>query len=139
MQQDIHVIAIALGPGIDGPHWKTAKPYQWLSEEWTPCVIGCSEAVWLDADYDGKFESAREYANRAIASSAGDFKRLMQELAKFDAPTASQAAHLVESNLNDTNRSQLDEALKSAAPQTQTGFERYREAKQKTERSRITE
>lgn len=139
MQQDIHVIAIALGPGIDGPHWKTAKPYQWLSEEWTPHVIGCSEAVWLDADGDGKFQAAREYAERALDASAGDFKRLMQELSKFDAATAAQAAHLIESNLKDADRPRLEAAVKTAATQTQIGFERYREAKQKTERARITQ
>ncbi len=136
---DVHVVAIATGPGIDGAHWKTAKPYQWLSEDWTPRVIGCSEAVWLDADQDGQFRSARDYAQQAVTSSGRDFKRLMQELAKFDAATAAQAAHLIESELKEAEREQLGAALKAAAPQTQAGFARYRDAKQQSERARVQE
>ena len=32
---DVCLVAIALGPGIDGLHWKTAKPYQPDSPDWT--------------------------------------------------------------------------------------------------------
>ena len=135
-RQDAHVVAIALGPGVDGTYWKTAKPYQWHSEEWTPHVIGCSEAVWIDADGDGQHRSAREYAQRAIHAAAGDDNRLMQELAKYDAVTASHAAHLIENDSKAIDRLRLDEAIKSAASQTRTGFERYREAKRQTERAR---
>ena len=46
-KHDVHLVAIATGPGIQESYWRTAKPYQPDSPEWTPTWIGCSGAVWL--------------------------------------------------------------------------------------------
>ncbi len=75
LTHDAHVVAIATGPGVDGSYWRTAKPYQWLSEDWTPRVIGCSEAVWVDVDGDGRISSARDYAQRAVDNAKGDLPK----------------------------------------------------------------
>ncbi len=44
------LVAIALGPGVDGLYWRTAKPYQPDSPYWNPQVAGASGAVWLAVD-----------------------------------------------------------------------------------------
>lgn len=49
-KHDAFLVAIATGPGIAGLYWKTAKPYQPDSPEWTPRTVGASGAVWLDVD-----------------------------------------------------------------------------------------
>ena len=57
-KHDVHLVAIALGKGIDGPYWPTAKPYQPTSPDWEPRTLGVSGAVWLDGDGDGRRTSA---------------------------------------------------------------------------------
>ncbi len=53
-EKDAHLVAIATGPGIDGPWWPMAKPYQPTSPEFSTQTFGCSGAVWIDGDGDGK-------------------------------------------------------------------------------------
>ena len=77
---DVHLVAIATGPGIDGLHWKTAKPYQPDSPNWTPRVIGCSGAIWLDVEGDGRRTSAHQYATRLLAFADGDTAALISSL-----------------------------------------------------------
>lgn len=55
---DVHLVAVATGPGITAAYWPTAKPYQPTSPEFTPYVLGVSGAVFADADGNGTFESA---------------------------------------------------------------------------------
>lgn len=52
--KDAHLVAIATGTGIDGPWWPMAKPYQPTSPEFEARAFGCSGAVWIDGDGDGK-------------------------------------------------------------------------------------
>ena len=97
-KQDVHLVAIATGPGIQQVYWKTAKPYQPQSPNWEPRVIGCSGAVWIDADGDGRRTSAYEYAQGAFAESGGDLAKLIAVLSRYDQAVASQAAHLYQSS-----------------------------------------
>ena len=55
---DVHLVAVATGPGVTAPYWPTAKPYQPTSTTFTPYVLGMSGAVFVDADGSGTFESA---------------------------------------------------------------------------------
>lgn len=126
--QDCFVVAIATGPGIDGPHWRTAKPYQWLSEDFTPQVIGCSEAVWLDRDGDQKLSSAYDYARRIVSTSNGQLPETLEALTPFDSSVAVQAAQLLHASGTVMPSPAVDEALKSASPAAQTGFREYLEA-----------
>ncbi|MBK8506024.1 MAG: PHP domain-containing protein [Saprospiraceae bacterium] len=93
-KHDVHLVAIALGLGIDGLYWKTAKPYQPASPEWKAQVVGCSGAIWLDVDGDGRRTSAHQYAIRAVDRSSGDLAALLEILADYDEAVAAQAAHL---------------------------------------------
>ena len=47
---DSFLVAIAVGPGIEAPYWRTAKPYQPDTPDPTTYVIGASGAVWLDVE-----------------------------------------------------------------------------------------
>jgi hypothetical protein len=91
---DVHLVAIATGPGIAAPYWPTAKPYQPTSIEFTPYVLGLSGAVFVDADGSGHFESAFEYARREVAA-ANDVRPLVTRLGSYDSAVATQAASLL--------------------------------------------
>ena len=66
---DVHLVAMATGPGLTAPYWPTAKPYQPTSTDFTPYVLGMSGAVFVDADGSGTFESAFAYARRAVSAA----------------------------------------------------------------------
>jgi hypothetical protein len=91
---DVHLVAVATGPGISAPFWPTAKPYQPTSPAFTPYVLGVSGAVFVDADGSGRFDSAVSYARRELALSP-DPRALAARLARYDAAVAAQAASLL--------------------------------------------
>jgi hypothetical protein len=91
---DVHLVAIATGPGITAPYWRTAKPYQPTSIDFTPHVLGLSGAVFVDADGSGKFDSAFAYARREV-SAAKNVRELVGRLGLYDSAVAIQAASLV--------------------------------------------
>jgi hypothetical protein len=93
--QDVHLVAVAMGPGIDSPHWPTEKPYQPTSPDFEPHVLAVSGPIWLDADGDGRSSSPREYAERLFAECQGNAPKLVTALKPYDAATAAQAAHLL--------------------------------------------
>lgn len=130
---DVHLVAIATGPGIEGLHWKTAKPYQPDSPSWRPRVIGCSGAIWLDADGDGRPTSAYQYAIRCFADAHGDPTKLITNLKGYDAAVACQAAHLLHAAGTSVFSDELQELLRSAAEKTQLGFRVYAESRRSTE------
>lgn len=59
---DVHLVAIASGPGVEKLYWPIAKPYQPTSPKVNRRVIGASGAVWIDADGNEKRTSAHSYA-----------------------------------------------------------------------------
>ncbi|MBW3542440.1 MAG: CehA/McbA family metallohydrolase, partial [Planctomycetes bacterium] len=120
---DLHFVAIATGPGIDGPYWKTAKPYQPTSPRWTPRTLGVSGAVWLDADGDGRRSCARDYAERVFDTSQGEPAKLLPALASYDEAVAAHAAWLYQRKGGDFTSPELREALKTAAPHIRAGFD----------------
>ena len=139
LRLDEDLVAIAIGPGIDGPWWKTAKPYQPVSPDWEPHVIGCSGAVWLDVDGDGRPTSAFDYAQRAYAAAAGDLAKLVAGLAEYDAATSAQAAHLFHSAGGSLTSAESQSVLQASAPGVQTGFRRYLEAWRENEIARAAQ
>jgi hypothetical protein len=89
---DVHLIVIATGPGKTSPHWPIAKPYQPASLLWISRVIGATNPIWVDADADGKFSFARDYAVALLQRSGGDARRFVASLQRYDEATAVQAA-----------------------------------------------
>ena len=127
-RHDVHLVAIALGPGVEGLYWRTGKPYQPTSIEARTHVIGCSGAVFLDADNDGRRTSARDYAERLIAAEPGNVAKLVARLSEYDEATAAQVAHLLRMSGVSLQDEQLRTALKTASPPTQTGFQKHVDA-----------
>ena len=91
---DVHLVAITHGPPVTAPYWAIPYPYQPTNRVRQPCVLGATNPVWLDADGDGKFTSAREYAKQAIEQSGGDAAKLESTLAHYDAMVRAQAEAL---------------------------------------------
>jgi hypothetical protein len=127
-KHDVHIVAIAVGKGIDGPYWPTAKPYQPTSPDWEPRILGASGAVWLDGDRDGRRTCARQYAERVLADSGGDLKKLIASLAPYDAAIAAQAAYLCAASGRALDGEQTEPAIKTAAPAVSAGIRAFRQA-----------
>lgn len=130
---DVHLVAIATGPGITGPHWKTALPYQPTSPDFEPTSLGCSGAVWLDVDGDGRRSSARDYAEFAVGSSGGNIDAIIEKLKTYDEATAAQAAFVFHrrAGLEKQNpflSSEIQAAVRKAAPHVQDGIQNYVDA-----------
>lgn len=130
---DVHLVAIATGPGITSPYWKTAWPYQPTSSDFEPTSIGCSGAVWLDVDGDGRRTSARDYAEFVVESSDGKLASLIDTLQTYDEATAAQAAFVLHrrNGLNkqppflDNDASKL---IRKAEPHVESGIQKYIDA-----------
>jgi hypothetical protein len=135
-RHDVHLVAIATGPGIGGLYWKTAKPYQPASPGWQPQVIGCGGAIWLDGDGDGRPTPAYEYARILFAASGGDPASLLGRLSDYDRAVASQAAHMLQSKFGPSWWDQLQPSLQAAAPAVKAGFEDYYTAWRKNQSAR---
>ncbi len=121
---DVHLVAMATGPGVAAPYWPTAKPYQPSSSAFTPYVLGLSGAVFVDADGSGTFESAHEYARREV-SAAGDRRGLITRLSGYDIAVATQAASLLRVQDPDGFESTVLGMIPNAPPQVAQGFAAY--------------
>jgi len=135
-KHDVHLVAIASGPEIDAPYWPTAKPYQPTSPDWTPQVLGCSGAVWIDGDGDGKKSAAREYAQKACDAANGDLDRLVALLGKYDEAVAAQAAAIFHEQ-NPKSFNTLAQPFDGAAEQVRSGFVAYFEAERASVKAQI--
>ena len=135
-KQDVHLVAIATGPGIRESWWRIAKPYQPDSPEWEPTSLSCSGAVWLDVDGDGRFSTAADYARQVVTAANGELDRLLKLLAAYDSTVAAQAAHLYQTSLGDPIKlvksglefPESQSAIATATDETQTGIRRYLDA-----------
>jgi hypothetical protein len=123
---DVHLVAIATGPGITAPYWPTAKPYQPTSIEFTGSVLGLSGAVFVDADGSGKFESAFEYARRELSADAG--QPLVTRLGAYDAAVATQAASLLRAQDPAMFEERVHSMILVAPPQVAVGLTAYLDA-----------
>ena len=130
---DVHLVAIATGPGITGPYWKTALPYQPTSADFKPTSLGCSGAVWLDVDGDGRQSTARDYAEFAVGLSEGKIASILKKLSTYDEATAAQAAFVIhrQSGLDKQNpflSGDVQTAVRRAVPHVQDGIQKYVDA-----------
>lgn len=130
---DVHLVAIATGPGITGPYWKTALPYQPTSPDFEPTSLGCSGAVWLDVDGDGRRSSARDYAEFVVGLSEGKLESILKKLSTYDEATAAQAAFVIhrQSGLDKQNpflSGDTQTAVRRAVPHVRDGIQKYVDA-----------
>lgn len=124
-RHDVHLVAIAIGPGIDGPFWRTAKAYQPASPVWEPHVIGCSGAVWVDADGNGRPTPAVDYAKQIVADAKGDLLTVLKSLADFDTAIAAQCADILQSSGTMLIHPASQKLIRSAPNPARAGFEKY--------------
>ena len=125
-QHDVHLVAVARGPGIESLHWPTAKAYQPTSPDWTAAVFSCTGAVWLDVDGDGKPTSAYQYAQQLMKQTAGKIEPLLRKLANYDAAVAAQAAALLEAKTPEILlQDEFQQALAKAADPVRQGIQVY--------------
>src|SRR5947207_6090934 len=124
-KHDFFLVAIAEGPGMYLPFWPIAKPYQHDSSEWSPYVIGSTGAVWIDADNDGQFTSAYEYAKELIEASKADMNMLMKKLSSFDEAVAIQVAAILYERGVDLTGPDITVPLAHASALTKAGFRRF--------------
>ncbi|MFB3903794.1 MAG: hypothetical protein ACE15E_10100 [Acidobacteriota bacterium] len=92
---DVYLVGIALGPGVTAPHWPISKPFQPSTPDWDPYILGSTGVLWVDADGDGQFSSARDYAERLLKESGGNQKILERQLQFYDKAVALQVAALM--------------------------------------------
>jgi hypothetical protein len=124
---DVHLVAIANGPGIAAPYWPTAKPYQPTSIEFAPYVLGVSGAVFVDADGSGQFESALEYARREVSAS-NQVAPLAARLGPYNAAVAIQAASLLRAQDPAAFEATIHSMIPAAPPHVAKGLMAYLDA-----------
>lgn len=93
-RHDVHLVAIATGPGVTAPYWETPRPYQPTSKTFTPRVLGSTNPIWVDGDLDGVFTSARGYAAMVLRQAEGDPAKLASILESYDEAVKVQARDL---------------------------------------------
>ena len=123
--KDAYIVAIARGEGVDSLHWPTAKPYQPQGIRFQPCTIGSTGVIKLDWDRDGKFSSARDYAE-ILVNSRLPITKLIRTLSDYDVSVASQTAELLHEKGIDLSSDDFVTMLKTAASHTRIGFTLYR-------------
>lgn len=94
-RHDIHLVAIATGPGITAPYWAIPRPYQPTTKKWEGRVIASTNPIWLDADGDGHFSPARDIARRLISENSGDKARIEERLDGYDPAVRLQVSSLL--------------------------------------------
>lgn len=125
---DVHLVAVAYGPGIEGLFWPTQRPYQSASPDWRPYSLGATGAVWIDADGQRGFTSAREYALRLLDETQADAASLAERLENYDEAVAVQVAALLRARGRLFSDATLDALLNSTSAATRSGVRQYVEA-----------
>lgn len=124
-RHDVHLVAIASGPGVGELYWPIARPYQPTSPRVDRRVIGSTGAVRLDGDGDGRWSSAFDYAQRLHKLHAGDVPRLIEALAEYDEAVAAQAAGLLQAAGTSVQDPEILKASRTAGEQVARGFEAF--------------
>jgi hypothetical protein len=135
-RHDVHLVAVASGPGVTDLYWPIAKPYQPASPVVERRVLGSTGVVWLDADGDGKRTSAVEYARRLERNAGGDWRELVRSLSTYDEAVSAQAAGLLQERGVSVRAAEVREAAAKAGAHVARGFEAYAEARRASEIAR---
>lgn len=125
---DAHLVAVAVGDGVTGLYWPTAKPYQPTLQDPATMTLSCSGPVWLDGDDDGRRTAVRGHAERIVAEHNGDLARILTQLERYDTAVAIQTASVLESAGHDLQSSASEQLIRNATSSIRTGIEEYRQA-----------
>jgi hypothetical protein len=127
-KHDVHLVAIATGPGVEELYWPIAKPYQPMSRDVHKMVIGSTGAIWLDNDGNGKRTSALDYAVRLVEKYGRDVDQVVNALVEYDEAVAAQAAGLLHGRGVSIDDPQVSAAAKKAGAHVQRAFRNFSEA-----------
>lgn len=133
---DVHLVAVATGPGVEGLYWPVARPYQPTSPSVRRRVIGLTGAVWLDADGDGRRTCARDYARKVTTEAGQDWRMAVRALGGYDEAVAAQAAGLLRASGVAPSGEDVRAAAKLAGEQVLRGFDAYAEAWRESQTAR---
>lgn len=122
LKHDVHLVAIASGPGVTAPFWETPRPYQPSSKTFVPRVLGATNPVWVDGDSDGKFTAARGYAEALVKRHGTDAAKLFPALTGYDEAVAAQAASLCHAAGKDLRSVEYARAMRGASRSVQRGW-----------------
>lgn len=136
LEHDVHLVAIADGPGVTAPHWPMAKAYQPTSTHFESRARAMTGAVWVDGDQNGRRDTAHDYAQRLIGKHGDDLAELVGELESLDAPIRIQVASLLREKGVSPLEPKLDTALKDAPETVRRSFAEYRDAWRRSERAK---
>jgi hypothetical protein len=92
---DVHLVAIATGPGVTAPVWAIPRPYQPTSPRWEGRVVGSTNPIWVDGDRDGKFTSARAYARQLLAKQGPNAAAIAAARNEYDEAVLAQLRGLM--------------------------------------------
>ncbi|MBA4150366.1 MAG: CehA/McbA family metallohydrolase [Verrucomicrobia bacterium] len=124
-KHDVHLVAVATGPGITAPFWALSRSSQPTSKELNPRIIGSTNPIWVDADGDGKFTAARHYARDLVEMHGSVPSKLIPALGSYDEAIATQAASFYSNNGKDSRDESLAIHLQKAPAHVQRGFAEY--------------
>jgi hypothetical protein len=127
-KHDVHLVAIATGPGDVGLHWPIGKPYQPTSPIVRKRVIGSTGVVWLDADGDRRRTCAYAYARQLHHTAKGQWPELVRVLAGYNESVAAQAASLLQAGGTSVDDREIRAAARAAGAQVERGFAAFSEA-----------
>jgi hypothetical protein len=122
---DVHLVAVATGPGVEKLYWPIAKSYQPTSPVVERHVIGSTGAVWLDADGDGQRTNALDYARRLMQKHDGRAADVVKSLADYDQAVAIQAAGLLQARGVSLDNKELRAIVKQAGDHVERGFAEF--------------
>lgn len=135
-RHDVHLTAIATGPGVTELYWPIAKPYQATSPVVNRRVIGATGALWIDGDGDGVRTCAYQYAQRLFKNHGADASKLATALADYDEAVAAQVASLLQARGIAVADAEVMAAARKAGPHVERGFASYLEARRECEIAR---
>ena len=121
---DVHLIALATGPGITAPFWESPRPYQPTSTKHNPRVQGATNPVFIDGDNDGKFTAPRLQAEQLLKQNTGDLNGLFDALESRDEAVATQMAALLHASGHDLRSKSLSRHY-AKNPAIKAGFEAF--------------
>ena len=127
-KHDVHLVAVATGPGVSALHWPIGKPYQPTSPAVRKRVIGVTGAVWLDADGDGRPTPALAVARKIVADAGADWRKAVRGLAGCDEAAAVQAAGLLRARGHPPTDKEVRDEARAAGEAVLRGFDAYTEA-----------
>jgi hypothetical protein len=124
-KHDVHLVAVASGPGVEAMHWPIGKPYQPVSPVVRKRVLGVTGAVWFDADGDGRPTPALAVAQKIVDAAGDDWRKAIRGLAGCDEAVAAQAASLLRTRGHPPTDTEVRDEARAAGEAVLRGFDTY--------------